>query len=125
MAPGEEGFTDQLRRLGTAVLRSAENRLALFGVELQEEKIRFLQLIILALAGCACAFLGVLALIALIFWLLPEGGRGPFLGLVILGCLAGGWICFRVLSSRLSQSQFFSGTRAELGRDRQCLETQN
>ena len=43
MAEGQDSVTEQLRGLGRAVLRSAENRLTLFGVELQEEKIRLLQ----------------------------------------------------------------------------------
>lgn len=125
MAAREDGVAEQFRRLGRAVLRSAENRLSLFGIELQEEKIRFLQLMILGVAGCACAFISITVFIALIFWLLPDGGRTPFLVLVILGFAAGAWISFRALSTRSNQSEFFSATRAELAKDRECLETQD
>ena len=70
-------------------------------------------------------FFAVLVLIALIFWLLPEGGKTPFLVLVILGCVAGGWVCFQTLGKRLNQSEFFAATRAELAKDRACLETRD
>ena len=125
MTPEEEGTPDLSRRIGAAVLKSAEHRLHLFGLELQEEKIRFLQLLVLAVAGCVAALLGVLAILGLIFWLLPPDGRTAFLLVVIVAAGLAAFLAFRAVNQRLQQAQFFAATRTELEKDRKCLETRS
>ena len=115
-------MADLSRKIARAVLKTAEHRLQLFGIELQEEKIRFLQILLLAGAGCVAALIAVLSVIGLIFWLLPPGGRMPFLVVVALGCAAAAALAFRAVNERLRQAQFFAATRAELEKDRTCLE---
>jgi uncharacterized membrane protein YqjE len=110
-----------LKRLGDLTLATAHNRIELFSVELQEEKARLIQAILLTAAAIA---LGVTALtlvtitVVVLFW---ENGRVPALcvlsGLfVVATCLA-----VRSLKKLLADAPGFDSTLAELEKDRACF----
>src|SRR5574343_1104555 len=69
------GFVRSLQNLGDALLGTAQDRLRLFAVELQEEKLRLVQILLFA---AALILAGIMALtfasltLAFLFW---ESGR--------------------------------------------------
>jgi uncharacterized membrane protein YqjE len=109
-----------LRRLGGAALATAHNRVALFAVELQEEKCRLIQALLLAAASIA---LGVTALtlvtitIVVLFW---ENGRVPALCVLSGFFIAATVVVIRSLKKLLAEAPGFSGTLGELQKDRTC-----
>lgn len=119
------GLLGSLRRLLDTGLGLAQNRLELFVVELQEEKLRFAELLMLI---CALMAVGLLALtmltltVVLVFW---DNGRLPALialsavyigGAIWLGCL---------VRARLHASpKPFGASLGELEKDRKWTQGQ-
>ena len=111
-----------LKRLGDTALATAHNRVELFAVELQEEKCRLIQAILLAAAAIA---LGVTALtlttitLVVLFW---ENGRVPALcvlsGLFVVATL----VIVRALNKLLASAPGFRSTLNELEKDRACFQ---
>src|SRR4051812_10458634 len=109
------GLIGSARRLVDTGLGLVQNRLELFAVELQEEKIRFVELIVLvcALGAVASLALALLTLtVVLLFW---ENGRVPALiGLTVIYVAGAIWL-WRLIQARLQQdSKPFSATLEEL-----------
>ena len=110
-----------LKRLGDLAVSTAYNRVELFAVELQEEKCRLIQAILLTAAAIA---LGVTALtlvtitVVVLFW---ENGRVPALcvlsGLFVIATL----FIIRALNKVLASAPGFRGTLGELEKDRACF----
>jgi uncharacterized membrane protein YqjE len=110
-----------LKRLGDVGVATVYNRIELFAVELQEEKARLIQAILLTAAAIA---LGVTALtlltitVVVLFW---ENGRVPALcvlsGLFTIATFA----VVRTLNKRLASAPGFSSTLSELEKDRACF----
>lgn len=111
------------KRILDTALATAQNRLELFAVELEEEKIRLVEILVLA---AAAAIFGLMALtlvtftIVVLFW---DSGRMFALGgLCLLYVVAGAWT-WRVLQARLKARSAFADTISELRKDRECLHT--
>ena len=120
------GLLGSLRRLLDSLLATTQNRVELFALELQEEKCRFVELLIWASAVVALGLMS-LAMVSLtivvVFW---DNGR--LAALITLSLLysvatAGGYWALR---NRLrKQSPSFGGTVAQLKKDQECLGTRN
>jgi uncharacterized membrane protein YqjE len=120
--PDPAGFLNSLRSLGDSLLGTIQDRLELFGMELQEEKFRLIQIFIWI---SAAIFTGMMAItfasIALVylFW---ESARLPVLiGLTVLysGALVVIVLAFRRYLAR--QPAPFNDTLGEIGKDRECI----
>lgn len=120
------GFLGSLRLLGEGLLATVHSRFELFTVELQEEKIRFIQVYLWVTVAI---FSGILAVIfgsitlVYIFW---ATARLPVLaGLTVL--YAGGAVGVSLILRRLllRQPRPFAATLSELRADRTCLSTIN
>jgi uncharacterized membrane protein YqjE len=107
-----------VRRLATI----GENRLELLAVEVQEERERHLQAILLAFGVAAFGLLAGLTLTAAIVVLLWAWS--PVAVLLILTALyaAAGIFVYRMLVVRLRNWQMLSATLDQLRKDRACLE---
>jgi uncharacterized membrane protein YqjE len=124
--PVSAGFLSSFRTLGDGLLATVQDRLDLFSVEVEEEKLRLIQTMFW-ISGVLCA--GVLAILfaslTLVYlcWdnarLTVLGGLAVFYAAVLLGVV----IAFRRFIAR--QPRPFSATRAELGEDRSCIHSQN
>lgn len=123
-APGEpqHGVWASLKQVIATLLATAQNRVELFAVELQEEKCRLVESILCAAAvaafGMMTLTLVTFTLVAL-FW---ESGRLIVLvglSLLYLGGTAWAW---RLLQVRLKSRSAFSGTLGELNKDRAALQ---
>jgi uncharacterized membrane protein YqjE len=115
----ERGASRQfVRRLLTV----GENRLELLTVEMQEERERLLQALLVALGVavfCLLAGMVFTALVVLLFW--PYSPVGVLLGLTLLYGGTGVQLARR-LTGTLRDWQMLSGTLDQLRKDRACLE---
>jgi len=123
---GSRGFLGSLRTLGDGMLASLQDRLRLFSIEVQEEKLRLIQTFVWI---SAVVFLGMMAIVfaslttVYLFWgsarLLVLGG--------LTALYAGGFvvtiIAFRRYLAR--QPKPFAATLHEIGEDRACIQPKN
>ncbi|AGI25147.1 hypothetical protein H681_16395 [Pseudomonas sp. ATCC 13867] len=118
----EKPSSPSLRRLGAAFLGLLHGHVELLGIELQEQKARTLQ--ILLLAGLALVFallllIGLSTLVLLVFW--DSYRLQAAIGLClfyIAGSALSAWRLYQLLSDERSP---FSATLDELARDRERL----
>jgi uncharacterized membrane protein YqjE len=124
--PEPTGFLGSFRALGDSLLGTVQDRLELFTVELQEEKLRLIQTFIWI---SAALFMGMMAVmfasltLVYIFW---ESARLAVLGgLAVLyaGALVAIVVAFRRFIAR--QPNPFSATLHEIGEDRACIRTES
>lgn len=119
------GVWASLQRILDTLLATAQNRIELLAVELQEEKCRLMEALLLALAvavGGIMTLTLVTFLLVILFW---ENGRLLALGGLSVMYLAGTALAWRALQSRLKARSAFAGTIDELKKDRECLSTKN
>lgn len=124
-APHEPDATAQqpsLRRLAAALLGLAQDHIELFGIELQEQKVRTLQTLVLTAVALLLGLLLLIGLSALLLIALWDNYRlHAVIGLCL--CYAVGLLlcCWRLLRRAQQDSSPFSATLAELARDRERL----
>ena len=119
------GIWASLKRILDTLLATVENRVELFGVELQEEKCRLVEAILCAAAVAAFGMMTLSLLtftVVIQFW---ENGRLAALGGLCVLYLVGTALAWRALQARLKARSAFAGTLDELKKDRACLETDN
>ncbi len=125
-AGASDGVLGSLRRLLDSGLSIGQNRLELLAVELQEEKLRLVQIFILVSAVVAFALMSLTMLsltLVVIFW---ESSRLAVLGGLSLLYLLATAAAWRVLSKRLGrQSAPFSGSIAEMKKDKEWLDSRS
>jgi len=120
------GWLGSLRRFADGLLASAQDRLQLLAIELNEEKLRLIQIQIWIAAIVALGFLALIfssLVLLVIFW---DTARVPIaigLALTYGGSLAAAVIGFRRFLAR--QPKPFAATLGELQKDRECIRTEN
>ena len=129
MAEGEppaRGVLQSLRGLTDSILALLQNRLELFGVEIQEQKERLLRVLILT---AVVVFLGNMTAIMLtltIVVLAGEKARGPVLIGLTLAYLVGAIAAILALRKEMrSVPPALSETTAEIKKDRDWLKPPN
>lgn len=124
--PNPGGWLESLRRMGDSFLALVRGRFELFTVELQEEKLRLLNLLLWIGLAVALVFAGVfVTIVALAFWLWTVAG---YLGLILLAV-----VCFAVAASIVAGirkkihagSMPFAQTVAEFRKDAECWPKKN
>jgi uncharacterized membrane protein YqjE len=120
------GLVDSIRNLGEGLLASVQDRIALFSLELDEEKFRLIQVFFwisaIAFAGAMALTFASLALVYL-FW---ESARLAVLGglaLVYATAFVSIVVAFRRFLRR--QPMMLAGTLQEIREDRECIRTRN
>lgn len=125
--PGAEqerapGVIASLRVLAANAIGIAQTRLQLFSNELEEERIRTLQIVVLGAVALFCAGIGLLLVTTWIVIALWDQHR-----LLTVAVLAGLYfvaagLAWRALRAKAAQRpKLFSTSLAELGRDRDLL----
>lgn len=115
------GFFGTLRRLFETVLATLQNRGELLALELQEEKYRFVELLVLVGIALFFGAIGLALLIAVVIFLFPENWRlGVAAALSGLCLLGAGFVGLR-LKQRLKQ-QPFEASIEQLRKDWECLK---
>jgi len=121
MAPGENpspGVFETLRGLWATGCALMRNRVELFGVELQEQRLRLLRMMILGAAG---VFLANLALVMLTITVIvlagPEARPLVLVGLTLLYLTAATIVFLRLRKEVRSAPPPFNDTISELRKD--------
>lgn len=122
-ATGSPGglFASLRQMLGTA-LEIAQVRLHLLGNELEQEKLRIFNGLLLAGIGLMLVAVGTVLLCALVLMLFTEGYRLAALAVLTLAFLAAGVLAMRAGGQQLRNPKgMFEGTLGELAQDRNGL----
>ena len=121
MSETNNGLFASVKRFADLTLATAHNRVELFSVELQEEKCRFVQAILLT-AGAIALSVSALALITItLVLLLWENGRMPVLCALSALFIMGAGLVLRSLRKCLASGPGFKNTLSELQKDRTCF----
>lgn len=120
--PGPRGIVESVRSFGHHGLGFVQNRLELFAVELEEQKLRFIRLLILAAAAIFLGNTALLVISATIVVLVGEHARlGVLVGLSVV--YAGGaiWAALALARELRSTPPAFGNSLAELKKDTEWL----
>jgi uncharacterized membrane protein YqjE len=116
------GYLNSLRSLADGILASAQGRLELFAVELQEEKYRLIQIFIWISAAVFTAMMVITFASLTLVYLFWESARLTVLGgltLLYAGTLVAIIVAFR--RHLMRQPKPFAATLYEIGADRAGL----
>lgn len=109
-------------RIAGAVAQTLKDRIELLGLELREDKIRLVQVLILACCGVIFGLLGLILGVLTILALLPEQWRAAGMGVIACACLVAALWAFAGLKRRLTgRGHMFAQTLAELEKDKACF----
>ena len=118
------GVVASLRSLITNAIGIVQTRLELFANEFEEERVRTLQLMLLAAIALFCAAVGLLLLTAWVVVALWDQYRLATLAVLALVYLIVAGIAFSKLKSKAAErSKLFATSLAELRRDRDLLNS--
>lgn len=116
------GWFNRIRRICDSVWSLARSRVELFAVELQEEKLRLLNLVIWTATGlCLGAIALLVALGALAVWLWEVAGYAGLVGLAVATLLAAVGVLWNVRRQIRAGPMPFAGTITEFRKDAECL----
>ena len=116
------GLFAALKNIAATLLSSGKTRLELLGNEIEEEKLRAMQLLLLAQGMVYCFGVGVILLVALIsvlFWDSRLFVLGVF---ALLFLLAGGFFLARFKKATQRPDRVFAASLAELKEDLRQLK---
>ena len=125
MADGESssgGIVGGAKRLGHSVLGLLRTRIELFAVELQEEKLRAIELLAWLTVGITLAVAAILLVIgtlALFLW--QRAGYAGLMGLAAGVSVAAAGVFLFLRRRIVSGPAPFSGTVGEFQKDMECL----
>lgn len=120
------GLVDSLRALVDGLLASVQDRVALFGVELEEEKLRLIQTLIWIAALIVTGVVAVAMASATLVYLFWDTARTTIMvGLcaVHVALFVGVLIAFRRMLAR--QPRPLAASLEEIEEDRRCVRTGN
>ncbi len=118
------GFAGSLRALGDSLLGNLQDRLALFSLELQEEKFRLIQTFVWISAAIFTGMLVVGFASLTLVYCVPASARALVLAGLTLGYA--GTLVVLVLGLRrflARQPRPFDATLQEIGEDRACIRS--
>jgi len=116
------GALDSLRRLAGSLTGLIQARSELFGIELQEEKLRAISLLLWLCVAIAFGIAGVLVgVVALGMFLWQRLGYLGLIGLAGGALVAAATILWTIRRRILSGPQPFEGTVKEFRKDLECL----
>jgi uncharacterized membrane protein YqjE len=120
--PTSDGLVASAKRLGSSFLGLLQTRIELLAVELQEEKVRALDLLALMTAAIAFAVGAILLAIGTLAWFLwQQAGYVGLIGLTLATAIAA-VAMFIIMRRRIVRGrQPFSATTAEFRKDVEWL----
>jgi len=122
MNAASPGLMGSIKQLGSSLLLILSTRLALLANELQEERLRLMQMLSYALLGLFCLAMAVLLLtvfVVVFFW---DNHRLLVLGFLCTLFFFGAGLMVGLLTMKVREgSRLFAASLAELAKDRQAL----
>ena len=117
-AAAHGGLLQSIKHLGHTLLGAAQTRLEILATEIEEERVRLEQLLLVALAAAFCLAMAIVlcvAFVVLFFW---DTHRLLAVGLLAAAFLAAGAVFGSILRARVkTRSKPFAITRGELAKD--------
>jgi uncharacterized membrane protein YqjE len=124
--PTPAGILESLRRLGRTGVAVVQNRIELFAVEVEEQKVRVVRLLVLAGAAIFLGNTFLLTVSATIVVMVGDTARVPVLiGLSVIYLACTLWACLAVRKELRSAPPPFHETVSELKKDSQWLNPPN
>jgi len=112
-----------LRQLAITVLGMAHTRMALAGVELEEELQRLIGLLLGMLGLLVFGLVGVLMFTLMVVLAVDAAQRVAVLAIFAAGYLGlGGWFWWRIQRALATRPPFLQATLAEMAQDREALQ---
>lgn len=122
--PDSAGLMSSLRGLLRTGLALAENRLALLSNELEEQKLRLVHGLVMAVAGLFVLGVGLVLLCGFVLLLFWEDYRLPALAVLTVAFLgAGTWLLVQARRRLRTAGGPFAASVAELRADRAAVES--
>lgn len=122
-APPPPGLFASLKHLLGTLLELAQVRLELALNEIEQQKLRLVDALIIAVASLVALSLGLVVLLAFIVSLFPEAQRSIVLGVMVLLLIGGAVLGLRAARERVrTAGRLLDATLAELTRDRARLD---
>ena len=116
------GLLHSIKHLAQTLLGAAQTRLEILATEIEEERARLEQMLLVALAAAFCAVMGVVLCIALIviyYWDTHRLAAVGVLATVFLG--SGALLGWLLRDKARARPKPFAATRGELAKDRDML----
>jgi len=124
--PNHSGWFESLRRIGESLSVLLRSRFELFTVELQEEKLRLLNLFLWLVLAATIGAAGVsVAIFTLAFWLWNWAGYAGLIGLVVAALAVAFVIVWTIRRTIQTGPTPFAQTAAEFRKDGECLRSNN
>jgi uncharacterized membrane protein YqjE len=124
--PPPAGIMESLRRLGRTGVAVVQNRIELFSVEIEEQKVRVVRLLVLAGAAIFLGNTFLLTVSATIVVMVGETARVPVLiGLSVIYFASALWAFLALRKELRSAPPPFQETVSELRKDSQWLNPPN
>ena len=118
------GFFASIRKAFDDGLAAVQNRVELFGLELREEKWRFIETVVLVLGAFFLAMMAVLLLSATVLFSFKDEARIYVAAALCAANLFGaGWAFLSVKKRVKGDPAAFSETAAQLRKDREWLDS--
>lgn len=119
------GLLHSLRNLGTTLIGLLQARLEIISGEFEEQRLRFQQLLLLAVAAGFCLAIAAMLAVAFIVVLLWDTYRIAAIGgLCVLFLAAGCALVAMLVAKARARPRLFAVTLGELQKDREALATE-
>ena len=118
----QSGLLASLRRMSGTLLEIGQVRLRILGTELEQEKLRLFDGLLLAGIGLVLFSVGAVLLCGLVIMLFAEGYRVAALAVLTIVFIGGGVLIMRAGGQKLrGDGHMFQATLGEIARDREAL----
>jgi uncharacterized membrane protein YqjE len=122
-AAARGGLLHSIRHLAQTLLGAAQTRLEILATEIEEERVRLEQMLLVALAAAFCLAMGIVLCVALVVVYFWDTHRLLAVGMLAAGFLAAGVVLGLVLRDKAkTRPKPFAITRGELAKDRAILQ---
>jgi len=117
------GLLHSIKHLAQTLLGAAQTRLEILATEIEEERVRLEQMLLIALGAAFCVVMGVVLCIALIVIYYWDTHRLAAIGILAAVFLAAGAGLGLILRDKAkTRPKPFAITRGELAKDRAMLQ---
>jgi uncharacterized membrane protein YqjE len=121
-AAARGGLLHSIRHLAGNLLGAAQTRLEIFATELEEERLRLEQLLLVALAAAFCFAMGIVLCVALIVLYYWDTHRLAAVGILAAAFIAASVVLGLIVRDKANaRPKPFAATRGELAKDRDML----
>jgi uncharacterized membrane protein YqjE len=121
-AAARGGLLHSIKHLAQTLLGAARTRLEILATEIEEERVRLEQLLIVALAAAFCLAMGIVLCVALVVLYYWDTHRLAAVGILAAAFLAAGAVLGLILRDKAkTRPKPFAITRGELAKDQAML----